>query len=428
MRLMSVTPAATTDVREHNLALALGEIRRSQPTSRSAVANATGLAGGTLTSIVPELVRLGLVRESTSTGGKRGRPTRWLEIDGSGYAVIAVEARLDELLLTSVDLAGRTLTEQREERARTALPSPDEIADAIGSAVQAEFDRLCQEKLACVGVSIVIPAPLIGSPPVIMTSTDFGWEDPVDLVEMVRARTTVPPDLLGIVADSHAAAAAEYDALDLATPGTLLYVKADTGVGGALIADGVPFRGGKGVGFVPGHVVVQPDGALCTCGRHGCLVAEVGPEATVTAAGLRELMVERGLPAAFHEVLSRARSGQRLAVEAIARLSRYLQRYTLDLSITFDPDQIVIGGLWADAFDLVRPGDDWDMRIPRLLRESRTDPPRGSFVAPSTHGERAARVGAASYVINDLMSRPSQLSRFARDLPETAVGVGAAPA
>jgi predicted NBD/HSP70 family sugar kinase len=404
-------PAAAADVREHNLALVLAEIRRHQPTSRTSVAAATGLASGSMTSLVAQLIELGWISESQTPAGRRGRPTTWLEIDGRAYAVIAIEIRIDEYILTSTDLGERTLAEQRWPDPRSQAPTPAHVADVVASAIETEYHRLTASGLKCVGVAIVIPAPLIGSPPVIMVSTDFGWFEPVDLVSMLRERTHVPPALFAMFPDVHVAASAEYEALPQNQPSTLLYLKADTGVGGALIADGKTFRGGHGVGFTPGHIVVQPDGALCSCGRRGCLVAEVGPEATVIAAGQRTLMNEQGLPAAFHQVIRLARAGDQRATDAVARASLYLQRFTLDLAVTFDPDQIIYGGLWADAFDLLRPGDNWDMHVPRLLGESRGAAPLGAFIVPSHYGERAARVGAIKKTINKLSENPSHLAR-----------------
>ena len=48
-----------------------------------------------------------------------------------------------------------------------------------------------------------------------------------------------------------------------------------TGVGGGLILDRKPWTGRGGAGEI-GHVVVEIDGARCTCGRRGCMEAYAG--------------------------------------------------------------------------------------------------------------------------------------------------------
>ena len=56
---------------------------------------------------------------------------------------------------------------------------------------------------------------------------------------------------------------------------SLLGVFWGTGVGGGLILDGRPWTGRGGAGEI-GHVVVEIDGARCTCGRRGCMEAYAG--------------------------------------------------------------------------------------------------------------------------------------------------------
>ena len=56
---------------------------------------------------------------------------------------------------------------------------------------------------------------------------------------------------------------------------SLLGVFWGTGVGGGLILDGKPWTGRGGAGEI-GHIVVELDGARCTCGRRGCMEAYAG--------------------------------------------------------------------------------------------------------------------------------------------------------
>ena len=56
---------------------------------------------------------------------------------------------------------------------------------------------------------------------------------------------------------------------------SLLGVFWGTGVGGGLILDGKPWTGRGAAGEI-GHIVVEIDGARCTCGRRGCMEAYAG--------------------------------------------------------------------------------------------------------------------------------------------------------
>jgi glucokinase len=68
---------------------------------------------------------------------------------------------------------------------------------------------------------------------------------------------------------------------------SLLMVAWGTGIGGGIILDGAPWLGRGAAGEI-GHTVVKQDGALCPCGRRGCLEAYAGRGA-MEAKARREL-------------------------------------------------------------------------------------------------------------------------------------------
>ena len=119
----------------------------------------------------------------------------------------------------------------------------------------------------------------------------------------------------------------------------LLGVTAGTGLGGGVIIDGRLLRfTGECAGDI-GHIIVAPDGRLCTCGARGCLEAMVN-----TAA-----VSERGAGRSVREIVSSARSGDELARKALAETGWWLGLGLASLSPIFSPDRIVVGGGIASA-------------------------------------------------------------------------------
>jgi glucokinase len=51
----------------------------------------------------------------------------------------------------------------------------------------------------------------------------------------------------------------------------LLYITVSTGVGGGWILNGAPWRGFEGMAGEIGHMVVDPQGPVCLCGKRGCV-------------------------------------------------------------------------------------------------------------------------------------------------------------
>ena len=64
-----------------------------------------------------------------------------------------------------------------------------------------------------------------------------------------------------------------------------------TGIGGGLILDGRPFNGSRGAAGEIGHVIVRAGGALCSCGRRGCVEAYAGRR---SMAAIATAMVDAG--------------------------------------------------------------------------------------------------------------------------------------
>ncbi len=142
-----------------------------------------------------------------------------------------------------------------------------------------------------------------------------------------------------------------------------------TGLGGAVLIDGRILRGKTGITGEIGHMVMNPKGPLCGCGRAGCLEAYASRTAMQAWA---EAKMAGGEKSALAELLQRkgGRIGSRafqkaaemqdsLALRAINRVARYLGYAAANLIHLLSPERIVLGGGVIEALgpymmDLVR--------------------------------------------------------------------------
>ncbi len=192
--------------------------------------------------------------------------------------MLAVELAATNAHLAVTDLDG------------TVLDSADSaIAIADGPAtVLAIVERLGGELLRALGgrrrrkplaVGIGVPGPVeyaTGRPvsPPIMP----GW-DGYDIVGKLAAAFDAPVLVdNGVNLMALAEHADRWQAAD-----NLLFVKAGTGIGCAIVADGKIFRGSQGAAGEIGHIAVRDHDDVCVCGNVGCLEAVVG----TVAAGAR---------------------------------------------------------------------------------------------------------------------------------------------
>ena len=87
--------AEVGDVRATNLAVVLRCVREQGPCSRADIAAATGLNKTTVSSLVSELLRRRLLRETGTTENRVGRPAIMLALDGASSAAIGIEVNAD---------------------------------------------------------------------------------------------------------------------------------------------------------------------------------------------------------------------------------------------------------------------------------------------------------------------------------------------
>ncbi|MEM6408836.1 MAG: ROK family protein [Pseudomonadota bacterium] len=124
-------------------------------------------------------------------------------------------------------------------------------------------------------------------------------------------------------------------------------VTIEYGVGMGLVLDNRLYRGSGGLGLELGHTKVQLDGALCRCGKRGCLEAYLADYALVREARIALDMksepfgpVDQMLEALY----SQAKAGNERARTIFRRAGRYLSVALSNIVHLFDPQLIILSG------------------------------------------------------------------------------------
>lgn len=190
-----------------------------------------------------------------------------------------------------------------------------------------------------------------------VSASNLGWEG-VKLRQMLSDRLGVP---VWVDNDAQAAAMAEWHDGVCKGAECALYLTLGTGIGGAMIVDGKPYRGPNNLGAELGHMIIHPDGPRCACGRHGCL------EYYASATGMRRMAGGRSAFA----VVQDAKAGDE---KSLAVFRQYVHELCIGLSnliMIFDPQIIVLGGGVSGAGDFL--ADACQRELERLFGET-TDP------------------------------------------------------
>lgn len=137
------------------------------------------------------------------------------------------------------------------------------------------------------------------------------------------------------------------------TPSTsLAFLAIGTGISAGVLLDGDLLRGDNSFAGEVGHVVADPDGALCACGLRGCLETiaagpAIGRQADEALAAGRSTVLAPHSDAAA--VFRAGSAGDEVAVEITDRVADHLARAIRSLVLTLGVKRVVIGGGVAAA-------------------------------------------------------------------------------
>ncbi|MFC4602174.1 ROK family protein [Rhodococcus kronopolitis] len=203
--------------------------------------------------------------------------------------------------------------------------------------------------------------------------------------------------------DGNAAAWAEYRFGASAGGRNVVTVAIGTGIGAALLVDGVLYRGSHGVAPELGHLQVVPGGRACPCGKRGCWerycsgtaladtaieMLAANPSESVLLA--REVAADPG-SLTGRRVAGAAQEGDRVAVRAMADFAHWLGVGLATVGDVFDPDLVVIAGGVASSAALFL--DDARASYARLVTGAGHRPL--ARIRATQLGGAAAMIGAA---------------------------------
>jgi predicted NBD/HSP70 family sugar kinase len=214
-------------------------------------------------------------------------------------------------------------------------------ADAVlGTAITAvcELARLAAvtpEEFRSIGVGI--PGSVDAEAGRVAHAVNLALEG-LDLGPLLAERFGVP---VRVENDVNAAALGAWSLLDTAGEAvgarSMAYHNLGTGLAAGVVIDGALWRGSRGTAGEVGHIPVEADGALCSCGQRGCLETLASGSAVA-----RQWPSEHPYPVV--QLFEAADAGVPLAVEVRDRLVENTAVAVRILILSLDVDRVVIGG------------------------------------------------------------------------------------
>ena len=338
------------DLRRRNRAMVLAAVRRHGQSSRTEIAAATELSNSTISAISADLIAEGTlveVKGSEATLARRGRPQVALGLSPERASVAVIVLVLNQLWSTLLAYDGTVVSEE-QVRLHTLTLEREELVGAVMAAIDrltSGGQRPARIAVAVQGITDAGGTRMLWSP--ITPHADIA------LGPLLEARFGVP---VTVQNDCNMIAVALKWRWPERYRDDFFAVLLSNGIGMGLMQKGKLFTGTHSSGGEFGHMIHRPGGALCRCGRRGCVEAYAGSYAIVRAASgaSGDGQPPADIPEWEMEALAeRARVAEGPERDAFAGAGEAIGFGLGSLFALFDPAPVAVVGPGAAAFDIL---------------------------------------------------------------------------
>jgi predicted NBD/HSP70 family sugar kinase len=393
--------------RQLNRLRVIEALYRHPATSRMELARRTGLSRATVSSLVDDLGRAGVVTEHAVAVEPRarntGRPPVLLSLAPGAAFAVGLDFGHQHIRVAVCDLSGEVVAD--DWSSSEVDYAPVESLDLADELVRKALRSSGIKRDRLLGVGMGLAAPInVATGELLADGILPGWHGIRPAAEM-EARLGLPVQL-----ENDANVGALGEKVFGAGRGTseMIYVRLSAGIGAGLILGGSPYRGAAGVAGEIGHVLTAPDGLICRCGNRGCLETMASP---VAVAELLERST--GRPVSVRRLLQLVQEEDRGARRAVADAGEAVGRAISALVNLLNPGLVVIGGdLAATGAVLLDP------LKAAIQRHSVAPAAAAVAVTAGMLGDRAEVLGAAALI---LARSPHVLARRVADQEALAI-------
>jgi predicted NBD/HSP70 family sugar kinase len=369
--------ASSETARIINRDIVLELIRAGQPISRADLARRSGLGRSTISQIVEQLIGENWVREGAMGSLPRGRRPTMVGLN-ENLVAIAVDIHPRQASVALVDLSGRLLSHWPVPLTSDPAASTRLIIDWM------QRIRSATPHKSMEGIGISVPGRVNPTTQRLIFAPNLKWPN-FDIKKMVETEMGLPVMLEN---DATACLWAELTFARMDGVRDAVLVAVAEGVGTCVLANGQLLSGYNGMAGEFGHILVDPSGPRCGCGKNGCW--EVFSSCQAALRYYRELKPE-GPVITFQELLNRADEGDSEAAQALTTQATWIGRGLRMIIASVSPSTILIAGELTAA---------WHRFGPVIEKETADLTLAGSppLIRPTHEGEIARLRGAAALV------------------------------
>ena len=331
----------------------LNTIRKAGLISRVEIAELTGQSRAAVTNITARLIKEKMIFEKeTKTSPSRGRRRILLALNPEAAHVVGVKLSAFQLSFAVTNLQADVLSSLIVP-VRIGKRPVEFVADLIEEGIRhcvAEA-RLSMRKISGIG---------IGMPGLIDSEKGVAYWSPLykkgntTLRNLIQSRFKIKTHIEN---DANTVTLAQQWFGEGRDVDNFLMVTVEHGIGMGIVVNGQIYRGVNRIGAEFGHLVIRPGGALCRCGKRGCIESYAADyrilETAIEACKAGDWKCNGVSSLTIEEVTDIARKGEPALRNIFKKGGEILGLGISGLAQIFNPEKIIIAGEGVRAGDLL---------------------------------------------------------------------------
>ncbi|KKJ75742.1 hypothetical protein WH95_16850 [Kiloniella litopenaei] len=366
----------------HNLRLVLSEVLSNDEISRADIAKRTGLTRQTISNLVENLLHSGMLAEGKYKKGGTGKPSRILQISPTAAFSIGIRIELNKIVISLVDLSGNLIN---STQINVTYVTDEDVIRLIEPLCLDVLRKTDTDIKRVLGIGIIMAEKDDRNQ---RHANSVFTTDPKNIAELLYKELDIPTFLETAAA---AAALAEFLQGSARNFRNFIYLFIGPDLSAGLMVDGKIYGGRSARAGSIGHLVVNINGPICTCGNPGCLNGYISLESL--AVHLQKQDKKARDP---YDVFLDIVPNDPKVISWLEQHAEYFRIGINSLENLYDPETIILGGDCPDWFleTIIRVSRPF-MRS--ISERGERDLPR---VIKSPHADQMVQKGAATLPIH----------------------------
>lgn len=391
-------------MKDYNKQLVLRTIQKHGPISRVEIANRIDLSRPSVSEIVSILIEEHWIEEKSSEIKVRGRQPIPLDINKEKKVIIGLEIGAYSTKVIVSNLKAEILNEIVIEM--DVHKNPNEMIEYLGKQINIITETYETKQIEILGIGVGMHGLVDTEKGENIFAPNLGWRN----VQIKSILENITQLKVIIDNDCNSAAVAEMWFGQGKDESNFISVIVDYGVGASIINNGAIFKGSHHVTGQIGHITIDPDGPLCSCGNYGCLET-LTSETAILKKVKRKLKIgeksnilnqkDKLEDLTIDDFYNAVNNGDEFCINIAQEVARNLGLGFTILINLFGPRFIVLGGSLTKISDALIPIIKEVIQL-KVMGEAAKQTP----IITSALGNDLYTIGAASLIVEDIFSLP----------------------